>query len=38
LASKAVRWNNRVFELLNRAVLAEIAGDDVIQHRPRPFI
>jgi CRP-like cAMP-binding protein len=38
LASRAVRWENRVFEMLDRAALSEIAGDVVVQHRPRPFI
>jgi CRP-like cAMP-binding protein len=38
MASKAVRWENRVFELIDRAALAEIAGDDVTTRRPRPFI
>ncbi len=37
-ASKAVRWKDRVFELLDRAALAAIAGDDPSHHRPRPFI
>lgn len=38
LASKAVRWNNRVFELLNRLALVEIAGQDIAPRQPRPFI
>jgi CRP-like cAMP-binding protein len=37
-ASNAVRWKDRVFEIVNRAALVEISGDDVRQHRPRPFI
>jgi len=38
LASKAVRWKDRVFELVDRAALAELAGDDAARRRPRPFI
>ena len=38
LASNAVRWKDRVFEMIDRAALAEIAGDDVEAARPRPFI
>jgi CRP-like cAMP-binding protein len=38
LASNAVRWKDRVFQLLDRAALVEIAGEDVKPHRPRPFI
>lgn len=38
LASNAVRWENRVFEMIDRAALAEIASDDVVLRRPRPFI
>jgi CRP-like cAMP-binding protein len=37
-ASKAVSWKGRVFEVLDRTALAAIAGDDVSQHPPRPFI
>jgi CRP-like cAMP-binding protein len=37
-ASKAVIWKGRVFEMLDRAALAAIAGDGVSQHPPRPFI
>ncbi len=29
LASKAMRWKDRVFEMIDRAALAAIAGDDV---------
>jgi len=36
--SKAVRWKDRVFEMVDRPALVAIAGDDVLQHRPRPFI
>ena len=38
LASKAISWKGRVFELLDRAGLARIAGDDVTKRNPRPFI
>jgi CRP-like cAMP-binding protein len=37
-ASNAVRWKDRVFEMLDRAALAAIAGDDTRPHLPRPFI
>jgi CRP/FNR family transcriptional regulator, anaerobic regulatory protein len=37
-ASKAIRWKDRVFELLDLAALVAIAGEDVIHQRPRPFI
>jgi CRP-like cAMP-binding protein len=37
-ATKTVRWQGRVFELLNRAALAEVAGGDIIVSRRRPFI
>jgi hypothetical protein len=33
-----VRWKDRVFELVDRAALVEIAGEDVKLRRPRPFI
>src|SRR5215831_2184810 len=36
--TKAVRWKDRVFEMPDRAALANIAGSEVPQHRPRPFI
>jgi CRP/FNR family transcriptional regulator, anaerobic regulatory protein len=38
LQSKAVRWKDRVFEMIDRAALAEIAGEDVQPHMPRPYI
>lgn len=38
LQSKAVRWKDRVFEMINRPALAAIAGDDVGLRNPRPFI
>ena len=37
-ASKAVRWKDRVFEVLDRAALGRIAGEVVKQRRARPFI
>jgi CRP-like cAMP-binding protein len=37
-ASKAVRWKDRVFEMIDRAALAGIAGDEIQLHLPRPFI
>ena len=37
-ASNAVRWKDRRFEVLDRAALTQIAGDDVPAHGPRPFI
>jgi CRP-like cAMP-binding protein len=38
LASGAIRWRGRVFEVLDRAELARLAGGDVIAKRSRPFI
>lgn len=38
LASKAVRWQDRVFEMVDRAALAGIAGEDVTPMTQRPFI
>ena len=37
-ASKAMRWKDRVFEIIDRAALERIAGDDGAQHKARPFI
>jgi CRP/FNR family transcriptional regulator, anaerobic regulatory protein len=37
-ASNAIRWRDRVFEVLDRAALERIAGDDGAQHKARPFI
>jgi CRP-like cAMP-binding protein len=37
-ASNAVRWKDRVFEMIDRAALAAIAGDDVSPRNQRPFI
>jgi CRP/FNR family transcriptional regulator len=36
--AKAVRWKDRVFEVLDRAALENIAGSSVSQYVPRPFI
>jgi hypothetical protein len=36
--TNAVRWKDRVFEVLDRAALVKIAGSNVNQHVPRPFI
>src|SRR6185312_12738 len=36
--TKAVRWKDRVFEVLDRGALVKIAGSSVNQHVPRPFI
>jgi hypothetical protein len=36
--SKAVRWKDRVFEMVDRTALAGMAGSDVGKARPRPFI
>lgn len=38
MATKAVRWKDRQFALLDREALERIAGDDGRQQRPRPFI
>ena len=38
LVNKAVRWKDRVFEMVDRAALVAIAGDDVRQRSGRPFI
>lgn len=37
-AANAVRWKGRVFELLDRARMTELAGGDIIVRRERPFI
>jgi CRP-like cAMP-binding protein len=36
--SNAVRWKDRVFEMLDRAALVAIAGDNVSPRNQRPFI
>lgn len=38
LLTKAVRWKDRVFEVLDRSALVKIAGGSINQHVPRPFI
>lgn len=38
MVSKAIRWKDRVFELVDRAALAQIAGDEVAPRQSRPFI
>jgi len=38
LQSKAVRWEQRTFEMLDRSALEEIAGDGIKTRLPRPFI
>jgi CRP/FNR family transcriptional regulator, anaerobic regulatory protein len=37
-ASKAISWKGRVFEILSRGKLAELAGGDILVTRQRPFI
>lgn len=37
-ASNAVRWKDRKFEVIDRAALIQVAGDDTPVRRPRPFI
>src|SRR5690349_5965344 len=37
-ASGAVRWKDRVFDIVDRAALTKIAGDDFKPGKPRPFI
>jgi CRP/FNR family transcriptional regulator, anaerobic regulatory protein len=36
--SKAIRWKDRIFEMVDRAALAGIAGSDVVPRHSRPFI
>jgi CRP-like cAMP-binding protein len=36
--TKAVRWKDRIFEVLDRRALESVAGTSVNQHLPRPFI
>ncbi|MDI1344250.1 MAG: Crp/Fnr family transcriptional regulator [Pseudolabrys sp.] len=38
MASKAVSWKGRVFAVLDRHLLEQVAGDEVPKRRPRPFI
>jgi CRP-like cAMP-binding protein len=37
-ASNAIRWKGRMFEMLDHAALASLAGADIRPHQPRPFI
>ena len=37
-ASKAVRWKNRTFEVLDRDALTSLAGYQMTDRQPRPFI
>src|SRR5665213_928301 len=37
-ASNAIRWKDRMFEMIDRSALAAIAGDDVSPRQSRPFI
>jgi CRP/FNR family transcriptional regulator len=36
--SKAIRWKDRLFEMIDRSALAAVAGDDVSPRQSRPFI
>jgi CRP/FNR family transcriptional regulator, anaerobic regulatory protein len=36
--SKAVRWEHRTFQLIDRAALSELSGEGVKKRLPRPFI
>jgi CRP/FNR family transcriptional regulator len=38
LASKAVRWKNRIFEVIDRDALVALAGYQMNELEPRPFI
>jgi CRP/FNR family transcriptional regulator len=38
MASNAIRWKDRVFEMVNRNALAEIAGESATPREGRPFI
>jgi len=37
-AANAVRWKDRMFEIVSREVLAKLAGGDIEMQRRRPFI
>jgi CRP/FNR family transcriptional regulator, anaerobic regulatory protein len=37
-AAGAVRWKDRMFEVLDRAALAKVAGGPIVVSRQRPFI
>jgi CRP/FNR family transcriptional regulator len=36
--SKAIRWKDRIFEMVDRAALTGIAGSDPLPRYSRPFI
>jgi CRP/FNR family transcriptional regulator, anaerobic regulatory protein len=38
LETRAVRWKDRVFEMINRPLLVDIAGEDIKPRPARPFI
>jgi CRP-like cAMP-binding protein len=38
LATNAIRWKDRVFEMIDRSLLVEIAGQDITPRQSRPFI
>jgi CRP/FNR family transcriptional regulator len=38
MATNAIRWKDRVFEMIDRSSLVEIAGQDVAPRQSRPFI
>ena len=38
MASNAIRWKDRMFEMVDRTELTKIAGDDVTPRAGRPFI
>jgi len=38
LMLKAIRWKDRVFEMVDRGALAAIAGEDIAPRQQRPFI
>jgi len=38
LQSRAARWKDRVFEMVDRPAMVELAGEDVKSRRERPFI
>jgi CRP-like cAMP-binding protein len=38
MASKAARWKNRTFEVLDREALTALAGYQMKDQQPRPFL
>lgn len=38
METKAVRWKDRLFEMVNRPLLVSIAGEDIKPRQRRPFI